>query len=285
MKKPMKKWLTLLLIAGGILLIGYPWISNRIYEHQVDSKVKIYEKHVEESESMQITEALQRAKKYNAELIDGKVEITQPFLKEEAEDDIAYESVLNTEGNGLMCFLKIPEIGISIPVYHGTAEDILKKGAGHMEGSALPVGGIGNRSIILAHTGMNVSKLFSDLSELKMQDVFYIEVLNQRLVYQVCDIETVLPEEADRLMPDKNKDLVTLVTCTPYGINSHRLLVTGERISEKDMQESAVNTASGNTDSSPWLNAYCRAIRNGGFAAGIASGIRIICWWIVKKKK
>lgn len=264
--------------------MGYPWFSNWLYAKNVDSQVEIYEQYTKDAEEAQIREVLQQAELYNTQLRNRKVQITQPFTEKKETDWIAYEDVLNLNRNGMMCFLEIPEVGISMPVYHGTEEAVLEKGAGHVEGSALPVGGTGNRSIILAHTGMNTSKLFSDLSKVSLQDVFYIEVLGRKLGYQVCEIQTVLPEEAERLQPEKDRDLVTLVTCTPYGINSHRLLVTGERISDEKEQEVWKDAEESSDKTSPWLQAYGRAVCNGCLIAAVIFFIRKVCQWMAKKK-
>ena len=220
------------LIGLGVILMGYPWFSNWLYQHHVASSANVYEQYAAESGTSEITKQLETARRYNQELLNSRVMLTEPYCDISLPEDILYGDVLDPTKNGIMCFVEIPKINVSLPVYHGTSEEVLKKGVGHMEGSALPIGGVGNRPFLLAHTGMNTSRMFSDLTGLSEGDLFYIRVLNLCLTYRVCEIQTLLPEEADELYPDEERDLMTLVTCTPYGVNSHRLIVTGERISD-----------------------------------------------------
>ena len=135
--------------------------------------------------------------------------------------------ILAADARGLMARIKIPVIGVDLPIYHGTAEETLKEGVGHLEGTALPVGGIGTRSVLTAHRGLATSELFTNLDKVQIGDTFTIEVFGEVLTYRVITIEVVAPEDSKALYPDSDRDLVTLVTCTPLGINSHRILVTG----------------------------------------------------------
>ncbi len=140
-----------------------------------------------------------------------------------------YETLLDTDGSGVMGYLEIPKISVSLPIYHGTSDEVLAKGVGHMEGSSLPIGGENTHGILSGHRGLPSAKLFTDLDQLEVGDFFTIHVLNQTLEYQIAEIRTVLPEEAELLQIRQGLDLMTLVTCTPYGVNTHRLLVTGKR--------------------------------------------------------
>lgn len=203
------------LIGLGVILMGYPWFSNWLYQHHVASSANVYEQYAAESGTSEITKQLETARRYNQELINSRVMLTEPYCDISLPEDILYGDVLDPAKNGIMCFVEIPKINVSLPVYHGTSEEVLKKGVGHMEGSALPIGGVGNRPFLLAHTGMNTSRMFSDLTGLSEGDLFYIRVLNLCLTYRVCEIQTLLPEEADELYPDEERDLMTLVTCTP----------------------------------------------------------------------
>lgn len=156
-----------------------------------------------------------------------------------------------------------------------------------MEGSALPIGGVGNRPFLLAHTGMNTSRMFSDLTELSEGDLFYIRVLNMSLTYCVCEIQTLLPEEADHLYPDENRDLISLVTCTPYGVNTHRLIVTGERVSDADVKKVDVPVETADWNGSVWMRAYLNAILAGSaMMAGLAVVVKVLSMlWKKGRKK
>lgn len=248
------------LIGLGVILMGYPWFSNWLYQHHVASSANVYEQYAAESGTSEITKQLETARRYNQELINSRVMLTEPYCDISLPEDILYGDVLDPTKNGIMCFVEIPKINVSLPVYHGTSEEVLKKGVGHMEGSALPIGGVGNRPFLLAHTGMNTSRMFSDLTGLSEGDLFYIRVLNLCLTYRVCEIQTLLPEEADELYPDEERDLMTFVTCTPYGVNSHRLIVTGERISDAEVEKVDVPMQTADWNGSAWMRAYLKAI-------------------------
>lgn len=248
------------LIGLGVILMGYPWFSNWLYQHHVASSANVYEQYAAESGTSEITKQLETARRYNQELLNSRVMLTEPYCDISLPEDILYGDVLDPAKNGIMCFVEIPKINVSLPVYHGTSEEVLKKGVGHMEGSALPIGGVGNRPFLLAHTGMNTSRMFSDLTGLSEGDLFYIRVLNLCLTYRVCEIQTLLPEEADELYPDEERDLMTLVTCTPYGVNSHRLIVTGERISDAEVEKVDVPMQTADWNGSAWMRAYLKAI-------------------------
>lgn len=206
-----------------------------------------YDKKAAEMSQKEINDALEKAQEYNRELL-GNVVLTDPFdpdaVKKQNED---YDNLLNIAGDGVMGSVEIPSIDVYLPIYHGTDSESLEKGAGHLENSSLPVGGKGTHSIISAHTGLPSAKMFDNLTEVKEGDVFYIHVLNRTLAYEVDQIKVVLPENVSDLLIDKNKDYVTLVTCTPYGINSHRLLVRGTRISYKEAKKKDNSKKKGNT--------------------------------------
>ena len=275
------------LIGLGVILMGYPWFSNWLYQHHVASSANVYEQYAAESGTSEITKQLEAARRYNQELVNSRVMLTEPYCDTSLPEDIRYEEVLNPTENGMMCFVEIPKINVSLPVYHGTSEEVLKKGVGHMEGSALPIGGVGNRSFLLAHTGMNTSRMFSDLTELSEGDLFYIRVLNMSLTYCVCEIQTLLPEEADHLYPDENRDLISLVTCTPYGVNTHRLIVTGERVSDAFVKKVDVPVETADWNGSVWMRAYLNAILAGSaMMAGLAVVVKALSMlWKKGRKK
>lgn len=196
----------------GIGLFCYPWVSRLVNQR---SSIQAIQKFGENLELTDVSAQRKIAEKYNLGLLQGKM----------AGD---YEDILNISG-GMMGYLKIPEIHVSLPIYHGTAEETLRKGVGHLPESALPIGGEGNHTVLTGHTGLPSARLLTDLRELEKGDWFYISILGDTLAYEVEEIQTVLPEEAEALSPVPGEDRCTLVTCTPYGINSHRLLVMGKR--------------------------------------------------------
>ena len=212
-------------------------VSDWYISHHQGQVVDNYDKKAAEMSQKEINDALEKAREYNRELL-GNVVLTDPFdpdaVKKQNED---YDNLLNIAGDGVMGSVEIPSIDVYLPIYHGTDSTSLEKGAGHLENSSLPVGGKGTHSIISAHTGLPSAKMFDNLTEVKAGDVFYIHVLNRTLAYEVDQIKVVLPENVSDLLIDKNKDYVTLVTCTPYGINSHRLLVRGTRIPYKEAKK------------------------------------------------
>lgn len=219
--------LLLFTVGGGIY--AYPTVSSAVYQIKSASSIKGYQKQVEQADDAAMDAMIARAEAYNKTLSD--ILSIDPFQTGAGEpdlDDLEYNSLLNMDG--LMGYIDIPVIDVYLPVYHGTGVVALKKGAGHLYGSALPVGGEGTHSVISAHRGLPSAKMFTDLDQVREGDVFYYHVLNRILAYQVDRIEVVEPTQLSALDPVPGKDYMTLFTCTPYGINSHRLLVRGVRI-------------------------------------------------------
>jgi len=178
--------------------------------------------------AQQMEEEWERARAYNESLVTSV--LYDPFASGQEDMDAEYLSLLDIAENGVMCHIEIPKIKVGLPVFHGVSLSTLEKGVGHLEGSSLPVGGTGTHAVMTAHTGLNSAKLFTDLVEMKIGDEFYIYTLDQILAYRVDNILVVEPEDVGALSMVEGKDYVTLVTCTPYGINSHRLLVRGIRV-------------------------------------------------------
>ena len=181
--------------------------------------------------------AVADARAYNATLVGGAVvaaDARLPVSEDLGEtvdpSGLVYDELLRADGLGLMARIKIPVIGVDLPVFHGTDDATLEEGVGHLEGTALPVGGVGTRAVLTAHRGLATSELFTNLDRVELGDTFTIEVFGEVLSYRVVGTEVVDPSDSRALYPDANRDLVTLVTCTPLGINSHRILVTGERV-------------------------------------------------------
>ena len=217
----------ILFVALSVLL--YPTVSNYLYEKNSARVITSYdEKAVEYSEKEQ-KQMLEDARAYNEEMLEN-VELLDPFSTEKKEVNQRYQSLLNVDGSGMMGYITIPKINVELPVYHGTSESVLQAGVGHMEGTSLPVGGESTHAVLTGHRGLPSKLLFTDLDEMEVRDIFYIKVLGETFAYQVDQILTVLPSETDALRIEQGKDYVTLVTCTPYAVNTHRLLVRGHRV-------------------------------------------------------
>ncbi len=225
MRNRIFNFILVVLLVAGIGLLSYPTISNLWNQAHTSRAVAVYEDAIQEIDTAAIEEELEKARTYNEKLLAAPDK--DLFALENAEE---YESILNMNGNGVMGYVEIPSISTTLTIYHGTEESVLQIAAGHLEWTSLPIGGEGTHSVISGHTGLPSAKLFTDLDQLKEKDIFQIHILNEVLYYEVDQIEVVLPEEAGSLMPEEGQDYCTLITCTPYGINSHRLLVRGHRI-------------------------------------------------------
>lgn len=204
----------------------YPVISDRWNRYRDSKLITSYIEAVSGDDEVN-EEEFQKAAAYNERLRNENRTIVTDA---EYEEDAEYESLLNVNGNGMMGYVEIPCIDVMEPVYHYADDEELAEGIGHIHGSSLPVGGESTHSILTGHRGLPNQKFFSDLDKVKTEDTFYLHVLGHTLAYEVDDIKTVLPSEVDSLLIEKGRDLCTLVTCTPYGVNTHRLLVTGHRV-------------------------------------------------------
>lgn len=232
--------LIVLLVAFSVLL--YPTLSSYLNEKNSSKVVSYYD---EESIKLSETEKeqmLEDARAYNQEML-GNIDLIDSFSQENTEIDERYQSLLNPDGTGMMGYIRIPKINIELPIYHGTSEAVLQAGVGHFWGTSLPVGGESTHTVLTGHRGLPIKTLFTNIDKLEEGDIFYIKVLDETLAYQIDQILTVLPEETDALAIESGKDYATLVTCTPYAINTHRLLVRGYRIpyEEATEQESDVD--------------------------------------------
>lgn len=224
MKKRKTTIIMVLLFFMGLLILLYPSISD-FHNQKVQSKSIVdYEALLKNINNDEYEEIFKDADEYNKKL----AKLPNQFFNYKSVKN--YKKTLNIDDNGMMGYISIDKIKVELPIYHGTSEDVLSKAVGHIEGSSLPVGGIGTHSVLSAHRGLPSSLLFTNLDKLEIGDVFTITTLNRTLTYQVDKILIVSPKEITPLKIDKNNDFVTLVTCTPYGINTHRLLVRGKRI-------------------------------------------------------
>lgn len=220
MKKHLSTIIFILIFLIGLAIFLYPTISNLWNEHLNSELILDYVDQVSSISSEEQQKLLLDARAYNEYFYDR--------AKRDALG-LSYDSLLNIKGDGIMGYLEIPKISVSLVIYHGTDEPKLQNGIGHVETSALPVGGNGTHCVLAGHTGLPSAKLLTNLDQLEAGDVFFIHVLNEVLEYRVTDLAIVEPDDTALLKPETGKDLLTIVTCTPYGINSHRLLVRGIR--------------------------------------------------------
>ena len=228
MKKKTSNLITIILILillAGLSLLLYPTVSDYWNSFHQSRAIASYAEQVAEIDSDTYEQLLADAKTYNRSLIGkaGRYDMTD-------EERAKYESLLDVSGNGIIGYIEIPSIKCSLPIYHGTDEAILQIAVGHIEGTSLPVGGSGTHCVLSGHRGLPSARLFTDLDKMVVGDTFMMRVLDETLTYEVDQIRIVLPNEMDDLEIEEGKDYCTLVTCTPYGINSHRLLVRGHRI-------------------------------------------------------
>ncbi len=234
---------SVILMIGGLVLAGYPFASSYVFENRKLSEISVYDELCGSISDDLYEEMMSEAVKYNEELKVSRVKLGDPFSSvKESGNGQNYGRLLDIDGSGIMGYIKIPCIGLSLPVFHGTSDYVLKRGAGHLEGSSLPVGGKGCHAVLTGHSGVNTARLFTDLSLLREGDLVTLHVLDEVLYYRVCGIETVMPDETDSLQIIDGQDVLTLVTCTPYGVNSHRLLVHCLRFDEaKDSNQDMAN--------------------------------------------
>lgn len=279
-----------LIFIAGIGTMSYPLVSSIINNIDSRNNVEEYTKTTKEMSSEKTLEMFKRAEKYNHSLTNNVI-ITDPFDKEAYEKIGAnYEKTLNVDGNGLIGYIDIPKINVYLPIYHGTTEDILAKGAGHLQNTSLPIGGESTHSVISAHTAYPGETFFDYLTDMEEGDEFFVHVLDRVLKYEVDSIKVVLPEETDDLRVIKGEDHVTLLTCTPYSVNTHRLLVRGKRVEYDDSKyiTTGASAASFGDDGIfflgykiPYLAAALIVI---GFVAIVVITV-IICLKRSKKKK
>lgn len=223
----------ILLFALALGITLYPLISNYVNQKYASQIHTQYEALIQNTDNSDLIAAKRLAEQYNRSL-SPVAAYSKDSLIQAAEE---YDDLLNIGGDGIMGYVEIPAIQVSLPIYHGTDSETLERGVGHLLGSSLPIGGNSTHTILSGHSGMASQKMFTDLPQLKEGDVFYLYVLGETLAYQIHSINTVLPHETDLLGITANKDKCTLITCTPYGVNTHRLLVTGERIPYEEAQE------------------------------------------------
>lgn len=224
MKKHFSTILLVLVFLVGLSVMLYPTVSDAVNQAHQTRAVVDYEHSVQNMDEKDYSQWFSKAESYNLALASDPEMLYRP------SELPNYSGTLDVTGTGIMGYLSIPKINVSLPIYHGTEDTVLQVGVGHLEGSSFPIGGKSTHAVLSAHRGLPSARLFTDLDKLEVGDTFEVTVLNRVLTYEVDNISIVLPEEAEGLLVQPGKDLVTLMTCTPYGINSHRLLVRGRRI-------------------------------------------------------
>lgn len=260
----------LFLLALGLTL--YPLIAN-CYNQRHQSEIHTaYQEQVAQADKTEIIAAREKAIAYNETLGSG-VQAEDAFSNEAltgASEN--YRTLLNLTGNGIMGYVEIPNIAVTLPIYHGTDADTLEIGIGHLLGTSLPVGGESTHTVLTAHSGMANQKMFSDLDLVKEGDVFYLEILDEILAYQVDAINVVLPHDTTHLGITTGGDYCTLVTCTPFGVNTHRLLVRGTRIPYEEAEQITAEITVEETGTSTWEENYINGLLT-GFCLVVIIGI------------
>ena len=260
----------LFLLALGLTL--YPLIANRYNQRHQSEIHTAYQEQVAQADKTEIIAAREKAIAYNETLVSG-VQAEDAFTNEAltgASEN--YGSLLNLTGNGIMGYVEIPGIAVTLPIYHGTDADTLEIGIGHLLGTSLPVGGESTHTVLTAHSGMANQKMFSDLDLVKEGDVFYLEILDEILAYQVDAINVVLPHDTTHLGITTGEDYCTLVTCTPFGVNTHRLLVRGTRIPYEEAEQITAEIDTKETETSTWEENYINGLLT-GFCLVVIIGI------------
>lgn len=232
MRKHLSTIILVIVLVLGVMILLYPTVSDYWNSFHQSRAIASYLEQIENIDPVDYEKEWARAEQYNREL-SGK---PNRFMLSE-EEYAEYETMLNLTGSGIMGYIEIPKISCSLPIYHGTDEAVLQIAVGHIEGTSLPTGGAGTHTVLSGHRGLPSARLFTDLDQMEEGDLFVIRVLDRVMTYMVDQILIVLPEEMDGLAIDPKEDYCTLVTCTPYGINSHRLLVRGKRTDNVEMEQ------------------------------------------------
>ena len=246
-----------LLFLVGFGILAYPTVSNQWNTYRQSRLISNYEQAVSDMQPEDYTKEWEAAREFDSTLVQNNI-YGDVFGSDDVDmKDTDYWKVLNVAGDGVMGYLSIPKINIKLAIYHGTAEDVLQTGIGHMNGTSLPIGGESTHSVLAAHRGLPVARLFTDIDQLKQGDMFYIHVLDETMAYQVDQILDMVDKDdhetlEEALQIQEGEDQVTLFTCTPYGVNSHRLLVRGTRVPYNGEEE---------VESTP-VDSMLRAIQN-----------------------
>lgn len=253
----------LLLLLVGIGVLIYPTLSDYLSRVNGSYAIQSLSSQMGQTERETLVQQRQLAQRYNAWIAGAG----EPPAE-------AYDEILDF-GNGIMGYIQIPKIDANLPIYHGISDEVLAKGVGHLPKTAFPIGGEGSHTVLSGHTGLPEAELFSNLTELEMGDQFYIHILDEILVYQVDSIDVVLPSEAESLAPVPGEDYCTLVTCTPYGVNSHRLLVRGSRVEGSEEEMELLREETHQQTQIPWEL----------ILAAVAAGVVVVCLGVLVFRK
>ena len=235
---------TFLFVVAGLCLINYPFLSEWVNSFHQAEVLSTYDEAIATKSEEELHGYIADAMQYNEGLLESNVTLNDAFSSGGSSDE-TYLSLLSLSPDGVMGTIEIPSIHVTLPIYHGTSSKVLEEGAGHLEGSSLPVGGTGSHAVLSAHSGLPEKRLFSDIDQLAVGDHFKLLVYGLKLEYEVDDIRVVEPWDTSYLSIQPDKDMVTLVTCTPYGINSHRLFVSGHRTEWTDTEVVTSEESSG----------------------------------------
>ena len=289
MKNNSEKLLLIISIIFIILGVGiflYPSISNYLAEKNHIDIIRNYDNLIVKINEEKINEEKEKARIYNENLSGDPVH--DPFVIGSGYAlPENYKEVLNVSDDGVMGYVEIPKISVYLPIYHGTSDEVLEKGVGHIQNTSVPIGGNSTHSILTGHTGLPNAELFTRLDELGIGDIFYIHVLGDVLTYKVFETKVILPDKIDELRILNGKDYVTLVTCTPYGVNSHRLLVKAERVEYEEYSVTKSTTDEEGTDTkkeSPSKHYYLTGTQIGIVLLILIFTIIIIVWLSIRRK-
>lgn len=238
MKKHLTTAILVLILLLGVGIMLYPTVSDYWNSFHQSKVITEYAEQVAQLDNSEYEKAISDAREYNKRLNAGAY---SPRLDEEAAKD--YNSQLDISGTGVMGYIEIPKINCTLAIYHGTSDSVLQVGVGHIEGTSLPVGGVGTHCVVSGHRGLPSAKLFTNLDKLEVGDIFMMRVLDETLTYEVDQVLIVLPHETDALNVDPEMDYCTLVTCTPYAVNTHRLLVRGHRVENREEAKEIIVTS------------------------------------------
>lgn len=232
-----QKYIVIVLFILGLAVFSYPTVANYFSTSAHQEILSTYEDNINQLDEIKKKEIIETSKKYNEELQEKELEYTDAF--DNSIDQVVNKSYYNALNVGeVMGRLKIDSIHVDLPIYHGTSEEVLSQGAGHLENSSLPLGNKGEYSVITAHRGLPSSKLFRNVDKLKIGEEFSVQVLDELMTYKVYEVDIVLPDETDWIIPEADKNLLTLLSCEPYMVNTHRILVKGELTSKEKIKAS-----------------------------------------------
>lgn len=252
-----QKVIPILIVIAGFLLLAYPFLSNYLFEKSAGSTVESYQEKTDIMDQKIKEKVLDEARGYNENLLRSSIQLTDPFKTKKINGEtVFYNNILNVDRSEIMGYVKIPCISVDLPIYHGTSAEVLERGIGHLAASSFPIGGESTHAVLTGHTGLSSAKLFTDLTEMKKGDLFFIHVLDKKLAYRVDWITVVKPEDTRNLQIIDGEDHVTLLTCTPYGVNDHRLLVRGKRTRYHEKEEQTKERP----HHSQWMEVYKQAI-------------------------